>query len=375
MWGFPADKENYKWVDEFLASAPLGKLFVRVNRASEKGDENSHYNESKTDDDRFDDPTDKTVMSYGADEAQFLANEAQYANERGPEAKPTEAKTKAFELVTRLTGRLEGVMWSQNVDWGDFVKYAEKIQGEITLAPKEQKESQEAEAVKYVLLEKAVKGKKEPNHPQEEAYFEVIPYKAQAIDHTSSESWKSAYFLNDEYAPAEQANIEEYLPLLATLQKRGTNATEKGDERKPLFKALLRRDYYPVCPRTLCEGQRCMPVGAIPQRQEGKDQKTNTGTQSPPVRETKFMLFYCPRCNDFYRPSNPILRRTPGSFFHATPKKASDTNGPDDDPYFFRTAKTLHKKGLVGKMETYQPKIFGIPMMPPPTSPTEEGKK
>ena len=309
MWGFPSDRDDYKWVDDFLASEPLGKLFVRVDRASEKGDANSHYRETKTDDDRFDDPEDPTVKSYGADQAQYLANEPQ----SGPD--------KAFELVTRVTGRFEGVRWYSKEA---FEEYSEKIERDIILEPRE--------VGTYELLEPTSKGKKQVTASEPKATaaacFRVIPYKAE------NDKWESGYFAYDEYAPTKMAKIEEYLPLLAT---------SKGET--PLFKALLRRDYYPACPRIRCEGQRCLPVGALDKN-----------------RKTKFMLFYCPRCNDFYRPSDPILRRTPGSFFHANPKKTA--NQEVSDPYFFRTAKILHEKGLVGKMETYEPKIFGIPMMP-----------
>ena len=101
---------------------------------------------------------------------------------------------------------------------------------------------------------------------------------------------------------------------------------------------------FPRCPRVLCYGQTCFPVGPW----FSSDDKN--GVQE--LNEKMCVHFYCPRCNDYYLPSQVLYKNISSIFFprnylpKALKKLYQNEKFPENKPYV-----------------QYVPTIYGIPMM------------
>ena len=315
--------EERVWVDTFLNTPPLGTLFVKVGNIFEKGVQNSHYHEKCDPEDehpeRYTDPNDDWIRSYGADEVEFLSDK--------------DGQDAAVQQLLTVKGRLifpEGV-------------------------PEELKEFKLEALEEFKLqtepLEPTVK-KLVPSHEKNQKIYSIYIQETKGVAETDAE--KKLYCSQDRY------DIVQYLPVKIELGE--------GDSKK-VFNALLERYEYPCCPRILCEGQKCIPVGHIPDN----DKKGS-------FRKTSQLLFYCPRCNDFYHPSNPILRRTPGYFFRGVKKDSQEKEVPYYVDVAQRAGKELDVANRAGEepdvakrageelkgwpeMQVFHPTIFGLKMM------------
>lgn len=304
--------EEKVWVDTFLSTPPLGTLFVKVGNIFEKGVQNSHYHEKCDPEDehpeRYTDPNDDWIRSYGADEVEFLSDR------QGREA--------AVEQLLAVKGRLllpSGVPEGLKTE----LEALEEFQLELGVAEGEHK---------LVQLKPVTPGpEKKPIN-----VCNASIYLAETKSFAGTESFAKTGSKNELYCSQDRYDIVQYLPV----------NIEYVTEDK-VYPALLERCEYPCCPRILCEGQKCIPVGHI--REKGNS-----------FRNTSQLLFYCPRCKDFYHPSNPILRRTPGYFFRGVQK---DESGKEE-PYYVGVAKDAGAK-LKGwpEMKIFHPTIFGLRMM------------
>lgn len=309
--------EDKVWVDTFLNTPPLGTLFVKVGNIFEKGVQNSHYHEKCDPEDehpeRYTDPNDDWIRSYGADEVEFLSDE--------------DGQKAAVQQLLSVKGRL--------------------------ILPEDVPEDLKAECCKLEALEefklKALEDDPKtvellplaPVHGQQQSTLSIYFQGTKGVAETDGE--KKLYCSQDRY------DIVQYLPVRIELKDK---SNDDGKVRRG-FNALLERYEYPCCPRILCEGQKCIPVGHIPD----KDKKDS-------FRKTSQLLFYCPRCNDFYHPSNPILRRTPGYFFRGVKSEQGEDNKRKEVPYYVDVAKRAGDE-LKGwpEMQIFHPTIFGLKMM------------
>ena len=103
---------------------------------------------------------------------------------------------------------------------------------------------------------------------------------------------------------------------------------------------------FPRCPRVLCYGQTCFPVGPL----YPTDDKEVASLQK--LNENMCVHFYCPRCNDYYLPSQVLYKNIPGIYFprNYLPKALKK---------LYQNKNFLESKPFI----QYVPTIFGIPMM------------
>lgn len=112
---------------------------------------------------------------------------------------------------------------------------------------------------------------------------------------------------------------------------------------KDFLDKYLNTTDFPRCPRVLCFGQACFPVGPLFTTEDKNDVQE--------LNENMCVHFYCPRCNDYYLPSQVMYRNIPGIYF---PRN-----------YLPKALKELYKieKFRNERFIQYVPTIFGIPMM------------
>lgn len=98
---------------------------------------------------------------------------------------------------------------------------------------------------------------------------------------------------------------------------------------------------FPRCPRVLCYGQTCFPVGPLFDH--------NNKEEVQKLNEKMCVHFYCPRCNDYYLPSQVLYKNISGAYFPRS--------------YLPKVLKKFYQDKERKPFVQYVPTIFGIPMM------------
>ncbi|OHS97051.1 hypothetical protein TRFO_36767 [Tritrichomonas foetus] len=116
---------------------------------------------------------------------------------------------------------------------------------------------------------------------------------------------------------------------------------KESDFINEMLKKYVDTTDLPQCPRVFCYGQRCLPVGPL--------MTSNNNEITRELNKRMCVHFYCPRCNDFYLPSQTVYRNISSIYF---PRN-----------YLPNAILNLYMKGKVGQFVQFIPTIFGIPMM------------
>ncbi|KNH07202.1 protein kinase CK2beta regulatory subunit [Perkinsela sp. CCAP 1560/4] len=127
---------------------------------------------------------------------------------------------------------------------------------------------------------------------------------------------------------ASTGRIEKYAEVLYGLIHARYILTQAGMKRMDI---MYKEGEFERCPRHLCKGQDCLPVGI-----------------SDTLGESHVM-FFCPRCQDVYNPRNSRYRQVDGAFFGTT------------FPHLYLLAH--HQRVDAEENQTvsqYVPKIFGF---------------